>query len=98
MPFVPQSVLKTFAKPEAVRGMRLILVGLTILLLSYKYDRYLQTNKCPHCKADVPDEADICPNCYKSQFQYEGVSCGQAVGYAATIMFFMLVIFALVVF
>jgi len=68
------------------KGLKLILLGLTVLLLSYRYDRYLQTNKCPYCKSDVPDEADICPNCYRSQFQYEGVSCGQAVGIALNII------------
>lgn len=77
--------------PEMIRGLRLILLGLTILFLSYKYDRYLQVNKCPYCKADVSDEADICPNCYKSQFQYEGITCGQTVS-VAFILFLLMVI------
>ncbi len=82
--------------PESLRGLRLILIGMTILLLSYKYDRYLQTNKCPHCKADVPDEADICPSCYRSQFQYEGITCGQTLSVAFTL--FLLMVVAVVAF
>jgi len=83
-------------KPESIRGLRLVLLGLMVLLLSYKYDRYLQTNKCPHCNADVPDEADICPSCYKSLFQYEGITCGQTVSLAFTL--FLLLVIVLVVF
>lgn len=85
--------------PEAYlgfKGLKLILVGLAVLWVSYKYERYLQTNKCPYCKADVPDEADICPSCYRSQFQYEGVSCSQAVGVASVVMLFILILVALV--
>jgi len=81
--------------PESIRGLRLILLGLTILLLSYKYDRYLQTNRCPHCNAEVPDEADICPSCYKSLFQYEGITCSQTVAVAFT-LFMLLIISAFV--
>lgn len=77
--------------PESIRGLRLILLGLTILLLSYKYDRYLQTNRCPHCNSEVPDEADICPSCYKSLFQYEGITCGQTITVAATLFLLMIV-------
>ena len=78
-------------QPEMIRGLRLIVLGLSVLLLSYKYDRYLQVNKCPHCKADVPDEADICPSCYKSQFQYEGITLMQTVSVAFTLFLLMVV-------
>ncbi len=73
-------------QPEHIRGMRLILLGLTILFLSFKYDRYLQTNRCPHCRGEVPDEADICPYCYKSLLQYEGITCGQTLIVAFMLM------------
>lgn len=77
--------------PQVFRGLRLILLGFTVLFLSYKYDKYLETNKCPHCGQDTPDEADICPACYKSLLQFEGITCRQTISVAFTIFVLMIV-------
>ena len=83
--------------PQVFRGLRLILLGFAVLLMSYKYDKYLEPSKCPHCGHDAPDEADICPACYKSLLQFEGITCGQTVSVAFTIFVLMVVaIFALI--
>ncbi len=68
------------------RGAQLLLVGLLLHLVLSMYGRYLQVNKCPFCKADVPDGADLCPSCYRSLLGYHGIDA-MAVFSTALVLF-----------
>lgn len=73
------------------RGAQFVLVGLMMHLIARMYDRYLQVNKCPFCKAEVPDGADLCPSCYRSLLGYHGIDV-MAVISTAVLLFLCLVV------
>lgn len=73
------------------RGAQFFLVGLLIHLLCTTYERYLQVNKCPFCKAEVPDGADLCPSCYRSLLGYHGIDFA-AILSSAVLLFLCLVV------
>ncbi len=80
------------------RGLRIVVLGLILMYLSHKYHSYLESHRCPYCKAEVPDGADICPACYRSQLQVEGLSILKVLGVAFSILVFlcaMVVVFLL---
>ncbi len=83
--------------PWAYRGLQLVMLGLVVHLLTTRYERFLQVNKCPYCKEDVPDGADLCPSCFKNLLTYQEIDF-KAVLENAMVVFVLLlvVVFALV--
>lgn len=91
-------MLKNFSiDPWVYRGLQMIAIGLTIHLLSSQYARFLTENKCPFCKADVPDGADLCPACYRNLTGYTGIDLGAIFRVAFTLMLVILVVFFVLV-
>lgn len=73
------------------RGAQLVLVGLLMHLICTVYQRFLQVNKCPFCKAEVPDGADLCPSCYRSLLGYHGIDFGAVIS-SAVLLFLCIVV------
>ena len=67
------------------RGLQLIMIGLLVHLLTFQYERFLQVNRCPFCKADVPDGADLCPSCFRSLTGVQGIDIESVISMAATL-------------
>lgn len=70
------------------RGLQLLMIGLLVHLITTRYERYLQTDRCPFCKEEVPDGADLCPSCYRQLTGVTGIDLESVIS-TATLLFLM---------
>lgn len=77
--------------PWTYRGIQFFVLGLTAHFLTSEYERFLQVNKCPYCKADIPDGADLCPSCYRSLIGYQGIDFAGVIRTAGILFLVLLV-------